>query len=550
MYSIFFFIILLLVFFFKSVFLKNYVVFAIDLDISNDYLISVPFNVLIWSKFMKYKPYVILIQGNKKISENFALLDFIEKKIEENGGITKIFKKGNNNFENIDIEHFIRYYAFQDSIFKDKDFILISDFNVIPIKFSFFNFEKNDKTIFISQNNDFTQIDPFDKILYFGTTKNNWKNIIKLKDKNAFENLDEFFSKYKNDLKNSFKGIIENIYDKKILLKRIEKLKGNFQIIQNPRYLNFDRILYWNFHKIFKTKNNNNFIDFQIFGDIESQTQLLYFFDLFKNYNKELINIDSFLHYHEEFINLKYIKKIEKRVISFSLYGSNPKYTFGALRNVELAKIFYKSWIVRIYYDHSVPKEIIKKLEFYPKVELIDVSNENIQGGMFWRFLVLNDKTVNRYMIRDIDSRLGDREANAVKEWLKSNKAAHVLRDHPNHGYSMSGGLWGCTKDCFSESQKITLIEYIKNGKGGYMQDMYFLADFIYPIIKNNLIAHDSYHCEKFKDSIPFPTERKNYETVGDIWNEDDTSEKSSKVFLVNMKSPETCRKKKEWLNG
>ena len=33
----------------------------------------------------------------------------------------------------------------------------------------------------------------------------------------------------------------------------------------------------------------------------------------------------------------------EKRVISFGLYGSNSKYTVGAIRNAELAKVTQKS---------------------------------------------------------------------------------------------------------------------------------------------------------------------------------------------------------------
>jgi hypothetical protein len=60
---------------------------------------------------------------------------------------------------------------------------------------------------------------------------------------------------------------------------------------------------------------------------------------------------------------------------------------------------------------------------------------------MFWRFLVADDPTVDRYIIRDADSRLNMREKLAIDEWIASGKKIHILRDHPNHGdFPISGG--------------------------------------------------------------------------------------------------------------
>ena len=52
-----------------------------------------------------------------------------------------------------------------------------------------------------------------------------------------------------------------------------------------------------------------------------------------------------------------------KKLITFSLYGQQLKYTYGMVSNVEIAKIIFPDWICRIYYGNSVPKEIIDKLE-------------------------------------------------------------------------------------------------------------------------------------------------------------------------------------------
>jgi Arc/MetJ-type ribon-helix-helix transcriptional regulator len=37
----------------------------------------------------------------------------------------------------------------------------------------------------------------------------------------------------------------------------------------------------------------------------------------------------------------------EKNVVSFGLYGSNPEYVHGALRNAELAKLYFPGWWCR-----------------------------------------------------------------------------------------------------------------------------------------------------------------------------------------------------------
>jgi hypothetical protein len=52
----------------------------------------------------------------------------------------------------------------------------------------------------------------------------------------------------------------------------------------------------------------------------------------------------------------------EKRVVSFGLYGSNPKYTVGAIRNAQAAKVVFPGWVCRYYTDGSVPTEIMDQL--------------------------------------------------------------------------------------------------------------------------------------------------------------------------------------------
>ncbi len=63
--------------------------------------------------------------------------------------------------------------------------------------------------------------------------------------------------------------------------------------------------------------------------------------------------------------------------------------------------------------------------------------------GMFWRFLAADDQRADAAIFRDVDSRISEREAHAVQEWLASGRAFHIMRDHPRHWRPMMGGMWG-----------------------------------------------------------------------------------------------------------
>ena len=46
-------------------------------------------------------------------------------------------------------------------------------------------------------------------------------------------------------------------------------------------------------------------------------------------------------------------------------------------------------------------------------------------------------------MSRDLDALIVPREIAAVKDWIKSGKALHIMRDHPLHKTAILGGMWG-----------------------------------------------------------------------------------------------------------
>jgi hypothetical protein len=196
----------------------------------------------------------------------------------------------------------------------------------------------------------------------------------------------------------------------------------------------------------------------------------------------------------------------ERRAISYGLYGSMPKYTQGALRNAELVQKIYPGWKAVYYVDtKTVPQEIITGLEERGAMVIKDAPHS---GTMFARFLIADHPDFDRFIIRDVDSRLDKREKAAVEEWIKSCRPMHNMRDHVEHDVSVLGGLWGGTKGFLHGQKMVDLVERWNN-RAHWGQDQDFLAGVVLPIVGiDNMLSHDSYHCKKYPNSVPFPTRR------------------------------------------
>lgn len=181
-----------------------------------------------------------------------------------------------------------------------------------------------------------------------------------------------------------------------------------------------------------------------------------------------------------------------KQVISYSLYGFQPRFLIGAIKNAQLAQIFFPGFTVRFYVGNSVPTWVRSTLSLFPNVEQIEVDAPEHHLARMWRFLAISDPEVDITLSRDCDARLSLREAEAHQEFLDSDKAFHIIRDHPTgHGYLISAGMFACRNKDMHFFKKLwdeaPLVEH-------YMQDQEFLSGAIYPNIKSNCLIHDEYY--------------------------------------------------------
>jgi len=201
------------------------------------------------------------------------------------------------------------------------------------------------------------------------------------------------------------------------------------------------------------------------------------------------------------------------KVISFSLWGSDPKYCVGAIRNLFASKYIYPDWKCRFYVANSVPRNIVSAI-FDNGGEVVEKDSAGDWSSMFWRFEAGADQNCDAVIFRDTDSRLNIREALAVKEWINSGKSFHIMRDHPFHGYKILGGMWGIRPRSVPKFSQI-LSSFVP--KNEYGTDYKFFGEVLFDKIGNDKLTHD-----EFFEKKPFPVARCGLEFVGQVFNENE----------------------------
>jgi len=206
------------------------------------------------------------------------------------------------------------------------------------------------------------------------------------------------------------------------------------------------------------------------------------------------------------------------KVISFSLWGNDPKYVQGAIENVRLAKKFYPDWEVWFYTPIDEPECRHELLRLgYDNVHIIGVEEKGDWRGMFWRFQPILDPEVEAMISRDCDSRLTPREAAAVQEWMDSDYEFHIMRDHPYHGTQILGGMWGIKQECLPEFGELMSAW---NAEDRWQTDQDFLKHEIYPRVVHKSMVHDEFFALE-QHRKQFPTPRFGCKFVGQIFEAD-----------------------------
>lgn len=218
------------------------------------------------------------------------------------------------------------------------------------------------------------------------------------------------------------------------------------------------------------------------------------------------------------------------RVIAFSLWGNNPKYTVGAVRNAELATEIYPGWQCRFYHGTSVPSETLRRLDGFSHVKLINIGTDGNWTCMFDRFRPASEPDVELMISRDCDSRLSLREAVAVNEWIGSPYDFHTIHDHAHHTVPILGGLWGIKRHTLPEFG-VLLKQWHKENR--WQTDQEFLTQIIWPKVCHITMNHAEFHTNIWPGKlIPMPRSGRTF--IGATYDENDVIDSEQQRLLYD----------------
>jgi hypothetical protein len=151
------------------------------------------------------------------------------------------------------------------------------------------------------------------------------------------------------------------------------------------------------------------------------------------------------------------------KLISFALFGADPKYRRGMLDNVRAASTFFPGWKLLIYCDR-VNHDALMQEDLGPDAEVV--------------------------LFRDADSIFTSREQAAVTEWLASDKDTHIIRDHPYHKSPVMGGLLGVRGAAMQRLAALAKDRMSSHRLTEYGDDQVFLTRDFYPKAIRSALVH------------------------------------------------------------
>ena len=223
-----------------------------------------------------------------------------------------------------------------------------------------------------------------------------------------------------------------------------------------------------------------------------------------------------------------------ENIISYSLFGGEARYCENAIHNVKRAKVIFPEWTCRFYVDNTVPDAIIVKLQVLGAQVIFVTEQQGQISGLFWRFFVLEDAHVKRFLIRDADSILSYREQATVIAWIKAKTWFHTLCDAYSHTELILAGLWGGCNGIFKNVQQ-NIEQYIATNatKQCRTLDQHYLRQRIYPTLQHNVLIHDSQFYHSVAHNFP-PTQKQ--------FPEENTADfhvgKNDATYFIHMQLP------------
>ena len=200
-------------------------------------------------------------------------------------------------------------------------------------------------------------------------------------------------------------------------------------------------------------------------------------------------------------------------VIAMAVLGEEADCLYGALRNAQLMRLLMPQWTLVIFTNatsDSSPKSGDNIHRFRRQYKRLGAQirhvNSNKAGShpSTWPLDVIAEKSIDAFEIRSCYNRLNERDVAVIYEWLMSQKAIHIIRDHPQHASrSLVPELWGGRPHQL-EIHASSFVHEIKSGtRSDQALTNFFLNDTRQTISRNNVLFHDGVTCSNLTVSKP-----------------------------------------------
>lgn len=182
-----------------------------------------------------------------------------------------------------------------------------------------------------------------------------------------------------------------------------------------------------------------------------------------------------------------------ENVIAYCLWGNDPRYLVPLQENVRIAPHLFPGWTIRLYHDASVPQPYLLELagRGVQLRTMVLPPNVPMHRKLLWRFEVIADPTVRRFLIRDADSLLSVKERVAVDAWLQSRFWFHTMRDWYTHTDLLLAGMWGGVGNVLPNTARLMQAYTAWRVENDHV-DQDVLSEAVWPTIRGHCLIHDS----------------------------------------------------------
>ena len=134
--------------------------------------------------------------------------------------------------------------------------------------------------------------------------------------------------------------------------------------------------------------------------------------------------------------------KSKNLAVVICLVKDDKDFLFGALRQIQLANIYFPKWISKLYIPINIPNEkelvipenLIRKMKSLgAEIVYIDMKAVNIPLSLI-SFLIVDESDVENFIVRNARQRINECDVIELQNFRSTNKSAHLItRDNSSN---------------------------------------------------------------------------------------------------------------------